>query len=60
MTGTLRHDASIPREEDGAVNFDDLINKNRKNREKLCSGQTTLGRILWQKEEKRKRDFKTA
>ena len=27
MTRTLRHDASIPREEDGAVRFDDLINK---------------------------------
>ena len=27
MTRTLRHDASILREEDGAVRFDDLINK---------------------------------
>ena len=27
MTRTLRHEASIPREEDGAVNFDDLIGK---------------------------------
>ena len=30
MTGTLRHDASISREEDGAVRFDDLINKFKK------------------------------
>ena len=27
MARTLRHDASIPREEDGAVRFDDLINR---------------------------------
>ena len=27
MTGTLRHDSSIPREEDGAVTFDDVIEK---------------------------------
>ena len=27
MTRTLRHEASIPREIDGAVKFDDLMNK---------------------------------
>ena len=29
MTRTLRHDSSIPRAEDGAVRFDDLINKSK-------------------------------
>ena len=29
MTRTLRHDSSIPRDEDGAVRFDDLIEKLR-------------------------------
>ena len=31
MTRTLRHETSIPREEDGAVRFDDLIEKIRGN-----------------------------
>ena len=39
-TRTLRHDASIPREEDGAVRFDDLINKLK---EEFCFNSLALG-----------------
>ena len=61
MTRTLRHEASIPREIDGAVKFDDLIEKLKVwSLLILCSGQPVLGWILWQKEEERRRGFNTA
>ena len=60
MTRLLRHDSSILREEDGAVRFDDLIEKLKDNLLVLCNGQLTIGKIAWQKEEEGRKGFNTA
>ena len=59
-TRTLRHESSIPREEDGAVRFDDLIEKLKEKLLVLYRGQSKLRRILWHKEEERRKGFNTA
>ena len=51
MTRTLRHETSVPREEDGAVRTNLLV---------LYVGRSKLGRILWHKEEEGRKGFNTA
>ena len=51
MITLLRHDASIPLEDDGAVRFDDLFVK--------CK-ELMFGEIPWQKVEERGKGFNVA
>ena len=50
MTRLLRHDQTVPREIDGAVLFDEVLEVCRK-KKSLRNGQFTNGYQLWQKEE---------
>ena len=59
MTRTLRHDSPIPRDEDGVVRFDDLIEKVKEILLVLCNGQSKLGLVLRHKEEERRKGFNT-
>ena len=43
MIRLLRHDPSIPREDDGAVRFDDIMENSRQSSMVLRNGQLTIG-----------------
>ena len=49
MIRLLRHDPSIPREDDGAVRFDDTMEKSRRSSMVLRNGQLTIGELVWQR-----------
>ena len=46
MIRLLRHDLSGPREDDGAVRFDDIIENQGKSSMVLCNGQLTIGNLF--------------
>ena len=43
------HDKSVPREDGGAVRFDDIMEEFRKSSMVLCNGQLPIGYLFWQK-----------
>ena len=61
MTRLLRHDQNIPRETDGAINYEDIVeefNKKKKKKfEVLRNSHSTIGFQSWQKEEGAKKRF---
>ena len=60
MTRTMRQEASIPREIDGAVKFDDLIEKLKVEFADTLQWTVSTWYILWQNEEEGRRGFNAA
>ena len=56
----LRHDPSTPREDDGAVRFDFILEKSRQSSMVLRNGQLTIGQNVWQREEDQLKGFNNA
>ena len=54
MIRLLRHDQSVPREDDGAVRLDGIMEEFKM---VLCSGQLTIGCLFWQEEEDQRKGF---
>ena len=55
MTWLLRHDQSVPLEDDGAVLFDDVLEEfcKKKSSMVICNVQLTNGKLCWRKEDER-------
>ena len=60
MTRLLRHDQSVPREIDGAVLFDDVLEDCRKNKFDGRKGYSTNGYLFRQEEEEPRKVFNIA
>ena len=58
ITRLLRHDLRVRREIDGAIQYNDIIEKCRK--KKFCNGHLKIGYQLWQKGEEPRKGFNIA
>ena len=57
MIRFLRHDQSVPREDDGGVRFDEILEDLKKKPMVFCNGQLANGYLFWVQEEGPRKGF---